>query len=322
MTSRRHAVPLAIATTAVAVALLIALLVGWTLVIADRLSEHAEGWLLVLGIVFFAVILVAAVATNVRLVRQIREVRAQTRFVDSVTHEFKSPLASLLLSLETLEHPQLSDHQRAEVVAMMRGDVERLGAFIDDVLAASRLGRSISEGERGEGRAEAEPVSLAQAAQRAAQRARERYAVRAEGGDAAPTPAPALAVEIPPDVRVRVDPTALDTILINLVDNAVRYSDPPADVRVTTEPAPRGALDVLVTDRGIGIARRDLRAIFHRFHRANDPRVRTRSGTGLGLAVAHETAASAGLRLSAHSDGPGQGSTFRLRVPARLLHGA
>lgn len=312
MLSRHRSVPLAIVTTAVAVVLLIALLVGWTLVIADRLSEHAEVWLLVLGIVFFAVIMGAAVATNVSLVRQIRKARAQTRFVDSVTHELKSPLASLLLSLETLDHPQLSERQRAGVVAMMRADVERLGAFIDDVLAASRLGHAL------DARATAAPVSLARAAERAAQRARERYAARAASDGEGPLPGPELVVDIPPSLAVRADPTALDTVLINLVDNAVRYSEPPAHVRLSTAQGPRGALDVLVTDQGIGIRRRDLRAIFRRFQRADDPQVRARSGTGLGLAVARETAASVGLRLTAQSPGPGRGATFRLRVPARL----
>ncbi|MBC7792118.1 MAG: hypothetical protein H7Z43_00290, partial [Clostridia bacterium] len=127
----------------IAVALTIAMLVGWIILMAQKISM-AQGLvqstsLLIAGIVSFVLIVVVLVMFSIFLVRQILEVRRQTSFVDSVTHELKSPLASLRLLLGTLARPDLADDQRGSLHQMMLDDVERLSTFIDDVLEASRI---------------------------------------------------------------------------------------------------------------------------------------------------------------------------------------
>ena len=128
----------------VAEVLTIALLVGWILVIIrnTQLSEQVVGnsWLMFGGIVSFVVIGTVLVLFNVFLVREILEGRRQVRFIDSVTHELKSPLAALKLCVETLERRDLPPDRRHEMHVMMLDDIDRLSSFIDDVLQASRVG--------------------------------------------------------------------------------------------------------------------------------------------------------------------------------------
>ena len=128
---------------AVSVPLAIALLVGWTLLIAENLATRhdiaLDIWLLVVGAISFVVIAAVLVLFSYYLAREILEVRRQDSFIDSVTHELKSPLASLRLCLETLARPDLPAGTREHLREMMLGDVDRLTSFIDDVLQASRL---------------------------------------------------------------------------------------------------------------------------------------------------------------------------------------
>jgi signal transduction histidine kinase len=312
MTTRSLSTPITL--TSVAVALSLALLVGWTLLVVDTLSSGTT-WFLILGVVSIAFITTVLLMSGIALAREIVEGRRQRTFVDSVTHELKSPLASLGLCLETLSRSDLSEAQRAELRAMMRHDVERLSAFIDDVLVASRLAH---------GRRDPEPrrsVRVAEVFARANERVMARHSLAS----------PELSIEIPETLTAATDPTALETILRNLLDNAMKYS-----ARATPTPdteAPRGGtggetptiavkaavnegmLVLEVSDRGIGIAEPDLQRIFRRFYRADADDVRARSGTGLGLYVASELAVGLGGKLSARSDGVGCGSTFTLEIP-------
>jgi signal transduction histidine kinase len=138
-----RSISLPIVLSSVAVSLSVALLVGWTLLIArtQPLADDfvANTWLLVTGIVSLVVIMLVLVLFSVFLIREIREVRRQTSFIDSVTHELKSPLAALKLCLETLGRPDLPAPQHLRLREMMLDDVERLTGFIDRVLAATRL---------------------------------------------------------------------------------------------------------------------------------------------------------------------------------------
>ena len=141
-TRRLPSVAVPIVLGAVAVPITTALLVGWTIMLGRKISEEgigADKVLLVLGSVAFTSVITVLVLLSVFLVREIREVRRQDGFIDSVTHELKSPLASLKLCLETLGRSNLAAEQREKLREMMLHDVDRLTAFIDDVLQASRL---------------------------------------------------------------------------------------------------------------------------------------------------------------------------------------
>jgi signal transduction histidine kinase len=297
-TARSLSTPITL--TSVAVALSLGLLVGWSVLIVDTLWS-GRTWLLVLGIVSIAFITTVLLMSGISLARQILEGRRQQTFVDSVTHELKSPLASLGLCLETLNRADLSEAQRRDVRAMMRQDVERLSAFIDDVLTASRLAHG------GVRNLDAfVPVRLFDLASRARQRALARHE-RDEDE---------LTLDIPQALSAKTDPTALETVLKNLIDNALKYSGRPA--RVTIQAAVVGdRVRIAVSDAGIGIAPDDLPRIFRRFYRGDSEEVRARSGTGLGLFVASELARGLGGRLEVSSPGPGQGATFTLDLPHR-----
>lgn len=293
--SRSIATPITIVS--VAVALAIALLVGWIAVLLDADIAGSTA-LLVLGLVSLAYIVTALLLSGIALAKEILEGRRQRTFIDSVTHELKSPLASLALCLETSARPDLSDSQRGELRRMMGHDVSRLSAFIDDVLTASRLAHRPAAANRA-------AVSLAEVVERALQKVLPRYD---------DTPAEAVVVEVDPTLSVVSDATALETIVKNLVDNALKYSDPPRRVRVTGT-REGDAVVVAVHDQGIGIEPTSLRHVFRRFYRGSHEDVRTRSGTGLGLFVASELAKSVGGSLEARSDGRGKGTTVTLTLP-------
>jgi signal transduction histidine kinase len=235
--------------------------------------------------------------SGVALASEIVEGRKQRTFVDSVTHELKSPLASIGLCLETLSRSDLTDAQRADLRAMMRHDVQRLSAFIDDVLIASRLAHD----RRVEARVSM--VRVGDVVRNAVEHAQQRHQTL-----------DALSIEGDPDLTIPTDATALETILRNLFDNALKYSPPGEKVRVRFGLEGKNML-LEVTDKGIGIAADDLPRVFRRFYRGDSEDVRARSGTGLGLYVASELAAAMGGSLAVRSDGPGQGATFTLLLP-------
>jgi signal transduction histidine kinase len=286
------------------VVLTLALLVGWVMVIvrSEQLTpQWASGnvWLLVAGIVSFATIMTVIILFSIFLARQVLEIRRQTTFVDSVTHELRSPLASLKLALDTLGREGLSASQQETLRQMMLDDVERLSAFIDDILEATRVestpkGRSVSR------------VSLPALARRCIVAIAKRHKLAPEQ----------VTVDSPPDAELWTDPAALEIVLKNLLDNAIKYSDPPVDVHVlVTVRSNDGRVRVDVIDKGVGIPRHALRRVFDRFYRVDEEAIRERRGTGLGLYVVKALVKNLGGRLTAHSDGPGEGTTMSIILP-------
>ncbi len=295
---RRRSVGVPIVLASVATALSIALLVGWIIAIL----RTGRTWLMVGGIISFAIIMVAIVLSAYFLVREILEVRRQTTFIDAVTHELKSPLASMRLCVETLARPELDEGRRAELRRMMLDDVERLGGVVDGILAASRLtaGRVASEVRE-------VPIAalLEDAIARVVERRHvepERVRLEAEGAGA-----------------LVGDPRALSSIIENLVDNAIKYADPKRgpEVIVRARSLPRERVAIEVEDKGIGIPKRDLRRVFNRFYRAPEETVRAQHGTGLGLFVVRSLVRNMGGRVDAKSEGLGKGSKIELQLPRR-----
>lgn len=285
----------------ISVTLALALMVGWIYVILQNqeLTQRWVGnlWLLVAGIASFATIMTVLVLFSVFLARQILEIRRQTTFVDSVTHELRSPLASLRLCLETLERPGLEPEQEARLREMMVEDVERLSAFIDDILEANRTehgreGHSITTVDL--------PVLLERCIASVSKRHKADPSI--------------FTLDVAPDMQIDSDPAALELVFKNLLDNAVKYSDPPATVHVSAKESDQGVI-IEVTDRGVGIPRRAIKRIFERFYRVDDEAVRSRRGTGLGLFVVKALVRNLGGKLRAHSDGPGKGTRMTIQLP-------
>lgn len=285
----------------VAVALTIFLLVGWIVVVL-RYMELARGiasntWLLVAGLVSFAVVLSVVVLFAVFLVREILEVRRQITFIDSVTHELKTPLASLKLCLETMARPDVTDEQRGALQRMMRGDVDRLTTFIDDVLESSRIAHGRRPYALGE-------VHVGELLRDAVDELARHYQLEPGSVD----------VKVEGDARVVTDAAALATVVKNLVDNGIKYSNRPVHVQVTAHVEPQ-RLVLEVQDRGIGIAPKHLKRVFERFYRVPTEAVYSRAGSGLGLFVVWSLVRALGGRLEAHSDGPNRGTRMRVELP-------
>jgi signal transduction histidine kinase len=304
MASSTRSISTPIVLSSVSVSLSVALLVGWTLLIArDKpLADDfvANTWLLVTGIVSLVVIMTVLVLFSVFLIREIREVRRQTSFIDSVTHELKSPLAALKLCLETLGRPDLPAPQHQRLRQMMLDDVERLTGFIDRVLTATRF-----PAERG-----AQPlqeVALGELARRCAAVVTRR----------AHQPEDVVRVDVSPEIYLTTDEVALAAVLENLLDNAVKYSQDVVDVELSARTGRKGQVVIEVRDRGIGIGKADLRRVFERFYRVPDEDVRSRRGTGLGLYVVSTLVRSLGGRVAALSAGAGQGTTVCVTLPVR-----
>lgn len=295
-----RSITLPIVLGVLAEALTITMLFGWIGVLVQNRALTAQvgantGWM-VGGIVSLVAIGTVLVLFSVGLVREIRTVRQQVSFIDSVTHELKTPLAAMKLCVETLDRRALSEAQRADLHRMMLDDIDRLSAFIDDVLEASRAGPTSDR--------PFEVVSVAAVVDRACARIRE--AGQSDG----------VHVDVPADLLLHTDPTSLEVVLRNLIDNAVKYSDPPVDVQVRVAAGAReGTVDFVVQDQGIGIPKGQLKRVFERFYRAPFERVRARRGTGLGLYVAAVLVRGLGGVLRADSPGPGRGTTMSFTLP-------
>ena len=290
---------------ATGVPLSLALLVGWTLLIASRLAEADGGatevWLLVLGAVSFVVVMAELVLFSIFLAREILEVRRQDSFIDSVTHELKSPLASIKLCLETLARAELGEGQREELRLMMLEDVDRLSSFIDDVLSASRIAHAYQTTQMS-----LSDVRLLELVESCVDSALHRHKL----------PDGAIEVDVPADLTLTTDEAAIALVIKNLLDNAVKYSNEPARIRVLAARSEERAVRIEVIDEGIGIPPKQLKRVFNRFYRVESEIVRHRKGTGLGLFVVSALVRNLGGKVEAHSEGEGEGTTMRVILPS------
>lgn len=288
--------------SSIAVLLTLAVLIGWIIIIRENLSLTRDFWghrgILIAGILSLALVMCVLVLFSVSLVRQILEGRRQQMFIDSVTHELKSPLASIQLCLDTLDRDGLSLAQQENLRRMMRTDTERLMLFVDDILQASRIAHRLRSQTW-------MMVDVLQVLNASIEGVRRRYGL----------PAEAFTLIAPASLETCTDPTALEIILKNVLDNAVKYSSPAPHVEVELGKLDSGHLSITVRDHGIGVERNQLKRIFRRFHRAPDARVNERSGSGLGLYVVQRLAQNLGGRVRAESAGPGRGTTMHIRLP-------
>jgi two-component system sensor histidine kinase SenX3 len=278
----------------VLVAAAVTLNIGWILVNGRRVAP------IVLGVITFSLIIAGLIVYTVFLVREMGITEQQDSFLNSVTHELKTPIASIRLYLETLQAREVGDAQRKEFYRIMLQDADRLQHTVEQVLRAgvARQKRKLEQ------RA---PVDLAWLVQECVDTARTRHhlaedAIAFTGGD----------VQTPLVVNGDVDD--LRTAVANLLDNAVKYSNGHPQITVQTAGATPDTAWVRVKDAGIGIPKAQLGRIFNRFYRFQ-PLGSTVKGTGLGLYIVRSIAKRHGGRVFAESIGENKGATFTLELP-------
>ena len=295
-----HYVAMGVALIVVAVVLTVAWQILANPQTAGRAVGPARAVAYFFGSLLFLLLIAGLVLIVMLLLREVRLNERQSNFVSAVTHELKTPVASLKLYVDTLEYRELSPERRAEFYRTMRQDIDRLTVTINNVLnAAMYTDRPV---------ADPRPVDLARVARRAAELTLTRFQL----------PKDAIRVTTPSVLRVAGDAEALETALLNLLDNAVKYSKDRVAVEVETWGDADGQAHVRVTDQGIGMSRTHLPFIFTRFYRIGAEVRRTRRGTGLGLFIVRAIVKGHRGTITADSPGPDRGSTFTISLPALL----
>ncbi len=278
------------------VALAVALNIGWILL------NWREGVLLFFGIVFFALIIAGMVVNTIFLVRELRRSEQHDSFINAVTHELKTPVASIRLHLETLQRRELQETRKQDFYKIMLSDVDRLTETIEQVLRAGRAG------EKKVGREKAN-VDITQVVRESMDAMRTRHHLQPE----------ALQFEQATGngngLYVRGNADDLRTAVSNVLDNAVKYSGDQIDVRVRIETPDEKRIVLRVRDQGVGIAQDDLKRIFKRFHRLGNRSLVHVKGTGLGLFIVKAIAQKHGGKAFAESEGEGQGTTVVIELP-------
>jgi signal transduction histidine kinase len=294
MTRRQTASIVFVVLCIVLVAAAVTLNIGWIMVNGRRLAP------LLLGVSTFTLIIAGLIVYTVFLVREMGITEQQDSFLNSVTHELKTPIASIRLYLETLQSREVGDAQRKEFYRIMLQDADRLQHTVEQVLRAGSARQKRRLEHRG-------PVDLTWLVQECVDTARERHHLAADA---------IVIAEPDPNAPVVVegDVDELRTAVANLLDNAVKYSRGAPHIAVQAAgPTPDTAW-VRVKDDGIGIPRAQLGRIFNRFYRFQ-PRGSKIKGTGLGLYIVRSIAKKHGGRVFAESAGENKGSTFTLELP-------
>jgi len=259
---------------------------------------------LVFGIVLFTLIIAGLVVYTVFLVREIHKNEQQDSFLNAVTHELKTPIASLRLYLETLQSRQLSDAQRHDFYRIMLEDTDRLIGTVEQILKAG-------EARHASAKKNWEEVDFSGIVTETVELTRLRHHL----------PAEALRLAAAPDetLLIKGNPQEIRTAVFNLVENAVKYSGEEKQIEIELLTPNMDTVLLQVRDQGVGIPNSELKRIFKRFYRVASSATGRVKGTGLGLFIVRSIARRHGGDAFATSEGTGQGSTFTLRLP-RVYH--
>ncbi|HET9309061.1 MAG TPA: HAMP domain-containing sensor histidine kinase [Candidatus Sulfotelmatobacter sp.] len=278
------------------VALAVALNVGWIIL------NWREGVLLFFGIVFFALIIAGMVVNTIFLVRELRRSEQHDSFINAVTHELKTPVASIRLHLETLQRRALPEERKQEFYGIMLSDADRLTETVEQVLKAGRAG------DKKAGRDKAD-VDFGQLVRECMDAIRTRHHLQPE----------ALRYEEAASngsgMHVNGSAEDLRTAVSNVLDNAVKYSGDQVDVQVRLETPDEKRVVLSVQDHGVGISPDNLKRIFRRFHRVANRSLAHVKGTGLGLFIVKSIAKKHGGTAFAVSEGEGRGTTVVIELP-------
>jgi len=282
---------------AVLLPLIVALLVIWVVN-----QTEAQRWVaLATGVVLLTLILLGVVIYFYWTIREVSLSRRQANFLDAVTHELKSPIASLKLCLQTLDLRRLTPGEERELHRFMLEDIQRLDGLIDDLLTVARLGAEPVL-------VELEQVSIPEVMERCIGEVCRRHQL---------DPA-RIEVELPPCV-VRGRRRDLEVIFLNLLDNAVKYGGSEPRVVVDGRLLRHGVISIRISDNGEGVGFDLRRKIFQRFYRGGSELERTTKGMGLGLHIVKSVLARMRGQVSVTGRGPLPGATFVVELPGSLV---
>ncbi len=272
------------------------------MVVLIVLLARQSAWLsLVLGAIALAISLFGISFYSFLTIKEIQLNRRQANFVDSVTHELKTPIAALRLYLDTLLMRDLGPEDRQEFYGTMETELERLDALINQLLEVGRLDEIGSQ-------ADPEHVELLPLLQASAELSCKRHKYQLED---------VFEFDVAP-VALHTRRMLLEMIFGNLIDNAVKYGGDPPQVLVSAKPRGWDRVAIRVQDNGKGIPENQRRQVFQLFYRGNDELQRTRKGTGLGLYIVKTLVGILKGRAAVHDAPDKHGCVFEVVLPGRL----
>jgi len=237
------------------------------------------------------------VLNDVTRIRRLENVRRD--FVANVSHEIKTPLTAIKGFVETLQQGSVDTHEEQEkFLGIIKKHADRLDAIVEDLLALARLEQKEEEGELETG-----PHALEEIIETAVQVVKRKSEEKKIS----------IQTSYEPTLQIKVDAPLMEQAVVNLLDNAVKYSPEGGSVRVETEASDR-EVRIRVIDRGPGIPKKHQPRLFERFYRVDRARSRMLGGTGLGLAIVKHIAQAHNGNVSVESTS-GKGSTFTITLP-------
>lgn len=286
----------------------VALTLGWQFLASEqsRVARELQTVRFVvyfLGLLLFLLLIGGLGLLVLLLVREVKLNERQSNFVSAVTHELKTPVASLKLYLDTLELRDLPESRRQDFYKTMRQDIERLNSTINNVLnAAMYTDRPVVDPQ---------PLDFAKLVRRCIELTHTRHQL----------PESAIRYNGPGRLSLRGDAAAIETAVLNLLDNAIKYSKEKLQIDVEVGNHGDGQAHLRVRDYGVGMSRAHLAFIFNRFYRIGTEVRRSRPGTGLGLFIVKSVVKGHHGTIAAESPGPDRGSTFTLTLPGVIESG-